>query len=116
MKVLQTGRDGSLGHETSKVGIENPDILHRRHDSDVSIRSDDDNCTGITVNPVRRISLSTSVESDANIVNENPKPSHRQPCFQPLGEFEKDRLGPMRSQQRRDIQVIHHLLLRRADG
>ena len=41
-----------MSHETGKVGIEAPDILQRPHDSDVSIRSDNDDCTTVTVNPV----------------------------------------------------------------
>ena len=64
---------GSLGHETSKVSIENPSILYGRHESDVSIWSDDDDCTSITINPVCRISLSPGLERDADVVNENPK-------------------------------------------
>ena len=64
---------GSLGHETSKVSVEAPDILYRSHDSDVSVWPDDDNRTSTAVNPVRRISPSTDIERDADIVNEDPR-------------------------------------------
>ena len=68
------GREGgTLGHEASKVGVEASNILYRRHDSDVSIWSDDDNCTSTTVDPVRRINLSADVERDAYVVNEDPR-------------------------------------------
>ena len=74
---MKSGR-GSLGHETGKVSVEDPNILYRRHESNVSIWPDDNNCTSITINPVCRISLSTSIERNADIVNENPRPSSRQ--------------------------------------
>ena len=47
------GRTGSLSHETRKVGIEVSDILQRPYDSDVSIWSDNDDCTTVTINPIR---------------------------------------------------------------
>ena len=39
----------------------------------MSIWSDDDDCTGATVNSVCRISLSASVERDAYVVKEDPE-------------------------------------------
>lgn len=67
------GRD-SLSHETSKVGVEDSDILYRCYKSNVSIWSDDDDCTSITINPVCRISFSTGASGDGDVINENPKP------------------------------------------
>lgn len=73
---------GSLGHETSKVSVEAPDIFYRCHDSDVSIWPDDDDRTSTAVNPVCRISPSTNIERDADIVNEDPRVLvNRQPQF-----------------------------------
>ena len=43
------GRGGtSLGHETSEVCVEDSHIFYRCHDSDVSIRSDNDDRTIVT--------------------------------------------------------------------
>jgi len=64
-----------LGHETGKIGIEDPNILQRCNESDVSVWSDDDDRASATVNPICRISLSTGVQRDGDVVNENPKPS-----------------------------------------
>lgn len=64
---------GSLGHEASKVGVEDSNILYRCYKSDVPVWSDNDDRTSITIDSVCRVSLSASVERDADVVNENPK-------------------------------------------
>ena len=67
------GRGGSLGHETSKVSVEDSNILERCYESDVSIWSDDDNRACIAVNSVGRISLSAGPGRDGDVVDENPE-------------------------------------------
>lgn len=71
------GRGSALGHEASEIGVKDSHIFYRRDDSDVSVWSDNDDRTSVTVDPKRRISLPTSVERDTDVVDENPKPHNR---------------------------------------